>query len=319
MNNGTLFDEPSQLEEVKRKVSPKNSLNNLTGAEWVYNTNSIESLESTEEERELNKFIIELLETRFSTKGKESYAHQIRKKHPSPKPPQLMERLVRFFSKSDELVFDPFVGVGGTLLGASLSGRRAIGLEISNEYADIYHHASNHLFLEPQKIILEDARKLAEIPELANIEFDLILSDPPYGNMMARKKTGEAVKKKLSTSPTPFTNLDEDIGNLPLDEFLVVLKEIMAAAVGKLRDKRYLVLFTKDFQPKPDYHGMLHFDIVRTLSDIDGLSYKGMKIWFDKSVNLYPYGYPYAYVGNQLHQYILIFRKELPKTKKRKS
>ena len=32
---------------------------------------------------------------------------------------------------------------------------------------------------------------------------------------------------------------------------------------------------------------------------------------YDKSINLFPYGYPYAYVGNQLHQYILIFRKEL--------
>ena len=95
------------------KVSDKNSLNDLTGKEWLYNTNSIESFESEKWERELNKFIIDLIETRYSTKGEDSFAHHIRKEHPTPKPPQLMERLVRFFSKKNELVFDPFMGVGG--------------------------------------------------------------------------------------------------------------------------------------------------------------------------------------------------------------
>ena len=39
------------------------------------------------------------------------------------------------------------------------------------------------------------------------------------------------------------------------------------------------------------------------------IEYRGMKIWSDESINLYPYGYPYAFSMNQLHQYILIFRK----------
>ena len=62
-----------------------------------------------EDEREFNRFVVELIESRFSTNGKNSYAHHIRKIHPSPKPPQLMEKLIRFFSKENELVFDPKV------------------------------------------------------------------------------------------------------------------------------------------------------------------------------------------------------------------
>ena len=31
----------------------------------------------------------------------------------------------------------------------------------------------------------------------------------------------------------------------------------------------------------------------------------------DESINLYPYGYPHSFVSNQLHQYIMIFRKKL--------
>ena len=293
------------------KVSDKNSLNDLTGKEWLYNTNSIESFESEKWERELNKFIIELIETRYSTKGEESFAHHIRKEHPTPKPPQLMERLVRFFSKKNELVFDPFMGVGGTLLASSISERKSVGIDLSKRYVEIYKETNEYLKLNEQHCIVGDSKKINDIKFLKNKTFDLILTDPPYGNMMTRTKTGESGRKKKSNNPTPFTMNSDDIGNLEIVDFLVELKYIINESVKKLKNKRYLVLFTKDFQPKPHYDGMLHSDIVKTLTTIDGLFYKGMKIWFDKSMNLFPYGYPYAYVGNQLHQYILIFRKEI--------
>jgi len=302
-------------EDIKEKKVLNNSLNNLNGKEWVFSTNSIESFTSTEDEREFNKFLVELIESRFSTNGKGSYAHHIRKVHPSPKPPQLIEKLIRFFSKENELVFDPFCGVGGTLLGASLCNRKAIGIDLNNEYLKIYYEANDFLQLKIQKTYNLNSKFLNEIEDLKNVEFDLILTDPPYGDMMSRKKTGESAKKKTDTSPTPFTNSSEDIGNLGLNDFLRELKDIINISFSKLRNKRYILLFIKDLQPKPDYHGMLHFDIMKKLIEIDGLYYKGMKIWYDKTINLYPYGYPYAYVGNQLHQYILIFRKELKNKK----
>lgn len=295
----------------KKKLSPKNSLNNLDGREWTFNTNSIESFATKDDERELNKFLIELIETKFTTSGKEGYAHKIRKIHPSPKPPQLMERLINFFSKENELIFDPFCGVGGTLLGAALCGRRAIGIDLSEKYIEIYKEAALHLELPIFKTYVKNSKYIDQIKELNKIQFDLILTDPPYGNMMSRKKTGEANKKKKNNSPTPFTASNEDIGNLDLDGFLIALKDIISISFERLRNKRYILIFTKDFQPKEDYHGMLHYDIMNVLTSIEGLKYKGMKIWYDKTINLYPYGYPYAYVGNQLHQYILIFRKDI--------
>jgi len=311
----TLFDN-SEVRKVKKELI--NPLNNLNGKEWVFSTSSIESFVSTEDEREFNRFIVELIESRFSTNGRNSYAHHIRKLHPSPKPPQLMEKLIRFFSKENELVFDPFCGVGGTLLGASICNRRAIGIDLNEIYLQIYEEASKYLNLPMEKTYNLNSKYLNEIEALNNVEFDLILTDPPYGNMMARKKTGEAVKKKTDTSPTPFTNSIEDIGNLDLSEFLLELKEIIELSFEKLKNKRYILLFIKDLQPKPEYHGMLHFDIMKKMTEIEGLFFKGMKIWYDKTINLYPYGYPYAYVGNQLHQYILIFRKELKNTKVQK-
>lgn len=296
-----------------KEIAKGNSLNNLTGKEWIFNTNSIESIFSTEDEREFNKFLVEFIETRFSTSGTESYAHNIRKIHPSPKPPQLIERLIKFFSKKNETVFDPFCGVGGTLIGAELSKRKSIGIELNKEYLEVYKLACNSLNISQGMIFNANSKDLEEINELKDVEFDLILTDPPYGNMMSREKTGDAIKKKNSCKPTPFTDSCEDLGNMNIEEFLISLKEIVELSTNKLRDKRYLLVFIKDLQPKREYHGMLHYDVMNKILEIDDLQYKGLKIWYDKSINLYPYGYPYAYVGNQLHQYILIFRKESKK------
>ncbi len=288
----------------------RNKLNNLTGKEWVYRTNSIEPVQSTEQDMELYKFIMEVWETKYSTRGKEGFSHKLRSKHPSPKPPQLMKKLIEFFTKENGWILDPFMGVGGTLLGASLTNRNAVGIDLSKEYIDIYKQVCQKEGLREQITIVGNSKKIDDIPQVTQRTFDLILTDPPYGNMMIKRKTGEAVKKKKNTAPTPFTNNSEDIGNKPLSIFLEELKEIIWKSFKYLRNKGYLLVFTKDFQPNDKYFGMLHSDIVNKLIEIDQLKFKGYKIWYDKTVNLYPYGYPFAYISNQLHQFILVFRKE---------
>ena len=45
-------------------------------------------------------------------------------------------------------------------------------------------------------------------------------------------------------------------------------------------------------------------------NEIENIQYKGLKIWADQTSKLFPYGYPFSFVANQIHQYILIFRKE---------
>ena len=72
----------------------------------------------------------------------------------------------------------------------------------------------------------------------------------------------------------------------------------------------YIVIFIKDLQPAKKEINLLHANIIQKLNEIPTLAYKGLKIWEDKSAKLFPYGYPFSFVANQVHQYILIFRKE---------
>jgi hypothetical protein len=120
---------------------------------------------------------------------------------------------------------------------------------------------------------------------------------------------GEKRKRTGSSSATPFTSSPLDLGNLPYDHFLDELTAILAASVDVLKPSGYLVLFAKDLQPTPTHHGLLHADLVIRLAALPNLAYRGCKIWYDQTPRLYPFGYPYRFVANQLHQYILVFQK----------
>jgi site-specific DNA-methyltransferase (adenine-specific) len=62
--------------------------------------------------------------------------------HPSQKPEALLRELVVLVSKVGDVVLDPFMGSGTTLVAAKRRGRHAIGIEIEERYCEI---AANRL------------------------------------------------------------------------------------------------------------------------------------------------------------------------------
>ena len=118
-----------------------------------------------------------------------------------------------------------------------------------------------------------------------------------------KKKTGVAVA-------TPFTDHDTDLGNMDREIFFDSLKEIIEKSATYLKPKGYIAVFVKDLQPKNGEHNMLHCSITTKILEIPNITFRGYKIWYDATQKLYPFGYPHAFVANQFHQFIMIFRKE---------
>ncbi|MFN7926647.1 MAG: site-specific DNA-methyltransferase [Blastocatellia bacterium] len=56
------------------------------------------------------------------------------KNHPATFPLELPSWFIRLFTKSDDLVLDPFMGSGTTAEAATRTGRHYLGIEISSEY-----------------------------------------------------------------------------------------------------------------------------------------------------------------------------------------
>jgi len=58
-----------------------------------------------------------------------------RRNHPAEKPIDLLEKIIS--KHQEELVFDPFMGVGSTIIAAKNCGKDYLGIEISSEYIKI--------------------------------------------------------------------------------------------------------------------------------------------------------------------------------------
>ena len=289
-SNGEQKDGVKEKIYYLKSVNPQNKLNDLSGSEWIFFLNSVEV-------------------THYSTKGADGFAHHLRGKHPSPKPPQLMKKFVDFFTKEGQVVFDPFMGVGGTLIACSLSNRKGVGIDLSKNYIDLYKKVCKELGVVEQTAIVGNSLELDKLlPK--NTKFDFILTDPPYGEMLSKKRTGQKKKKTGVAVATPFTNRETDLGNMERENFLESLKNVIAKSAEYLKPKGYIAVFVKDLQPNGNGHNMLHCYITSKLLEIPDISFKGYKIWYDATQKLYPFGYPHAFVANQFHQFIMIFRRE---------
>lgn len=84
------------------------------------------------------------------------------KLHPTQKPVELLERLIKIFTDPGEVVIDPVAGSGSTLIAAENTGRKGFGFEIKK---DFYRAAT--------KWIDENKKKRDEIKEFGFAKTEL--------------------------------------------------------------------------------------------------------------------------------------------------
>ena len=293
---------------------PANALNELTGEEWLYFTKSV-----------------------LTTAYPSELGHAARKAHGANKPPRLMARLIEFFSKTGDLVLDPFAGVGGTLLGAAIARgpRRAIGIELDPRWAAIYERLVPDLLgerdglgpvladlgqadpgqprrFDPSGAEMRIGYALTMLPTMAADSIDLVATDPPYNVQLPLTMAGGALAETHANRRTDYAmigDLDADLANSPdYATFLDRMEIVLGESCRVLRDRRYALVIVRDAYQDGRY--------VFTGSDLAaraarvGLVPKGDLIWYQAGSRLRPYGYPRAFVPNIVHQHILVFRKE---------
>ena len=259
--------------------SDKNKLNDLTGSEWKFATKSV-----------INKqYPINM-------------QHKLRSEHGGQKPPELCADLIKIFTKEGMNVLDPFMGVGGTLLGASIVNREAFGIDLNQRWIDIYKEVVRLENIKEQKTECGDS--LVVLDKLKNESFDFILTDVPYWNMDALEKTRN---KKVKQSK--LNNFENETEEQSKKEWLNLMKKILSKSVKKLKKGKYMAVFIGDMYRNSQYH-CLSGELALKLSEIKGLTMKANIVWYDVSKSLHVFGYPAAYVPSMIHQNILIFRRD---------
>lgn len=268
-----------------------NRLNDLTGKEWVYSTRSV-----------INKSY------------PPSFQHRLRSEHGGQKPPELCAELIRTFTKEGQRVLDPFMGVGGTLLGASLANRQAVGVELNPRWIEIYQEVCRLEGIAPHETHCGDSRQL--LAGMAPDSFDFILTDVPYWDMDQRRRSkgqfkragGQAAEKRPSKlSPFQPEAAVGVTGYSGKQEWLAMLGEVFTEAMRLLKPKGYMAVFIGDMYHSGRYH-MLSANLADLLQDL-GLTLKSNLIWYDVAKRLHVYGYLYEFIPSMTHQNILILRK----------
>ncbi len=281
--------------EVKGKkrngAKPVNRLNDLSAKEWIPETVSVWV------QRGLGK----------------SHEHaQIERQHPAPFSFQDVARLIRFFTKAGECVLDPFVGVGSTLKAAAVEGRRGIGIELNKKYADLARIRleteleGDQPFRSEQIVIHSDAR--LAIPKLDENSVKLVVTSPPYWNILHKEDHKARQERVAHGLDTRYSNNAADLGNIKTyPEFLGVLSDTLALTRSCLVEGGHLCIVVGDFRQKSQYV-MFHADIAEEMQK-RGFTLKGITVLYQRHKRIFPYGFPYSYVPNLHHQYIVILAK----------
>lgn len=311
---------------------PRNRLNDLTNRQWLIETKSFwlsraQGLPSPAAEC-LTEFVTWLTETREPAEIEavlgqldESFVYSrtpprsaLKALHPATFSEADIERLLGLFTKPGEMVLDPFLGSGSALVACARAGRRGVGVELSEQWAEV---ARQRLVTEaPEgdlRVLTGDARQV--LPELEPESVDFVVTSPPYWSILTKEAGMKATAERTSRGlPTQYSTAEADLGNMQSYEaFLGELSEVFAACNRLLRPGRYMAIVVSDFRHGPRFH-LFHADLAAAVEAV-GPVLKGLTILAQDSKNLYPFAIPYAFVSNIHHQYILIFQK--PRLRKR--
>lgn len=270
-------------------VHPKNKLNDLSAPEWISRTVSV--------------FVQKGL-------GKNSDEAQFERQHPAPFSFTDITRFVEFFTKRGQHVLDPFGGVGSTAKACLTTGRNVTSVELSAQFSAVAadrlsSDMNNQVDEITCRLINKDIRDCA----FQSNEFDLIVTSPPYWGILD-KIDHKAGQERLAHGL--LHNYGENRGDLSkiedYNDFVSELSVILKDLSESVRDGGHAVIIVGDFRHKSRYY-MFHADLARALEASNKWILKGIKIIYQKSKRVFPYGYPYSYVPNLHHQYALILQK----------
>lgn len=235
-------------------------------------------------------------------------------RHPAKFPETLAQQFIEFFTHAGEIVLDPMVGAGSTLVACLRAGRHGIGIELNPEYAALSRQA-----VEDEKASLGKAaeglvadvieRDAADVEHIQLPVIDYVLTSPPYWDMLHARGAETQQRRRDSDLDVTYSTAPADLGNVhDYPEFLDRLSAIYLALRPRLRHNAYMTIIVKNVKKGGRIYP-LAWDLAARLSQAYTL--KDERIWCQDDIRLAPYGLGSAWVSNTFHHYCLQFRNNI--------
>jgi excisionase family DNA binding protein len=306
-----IVGEPENLyfetkEKEKEEKKSKLGFNGLTPSEWALLSKNV-----INEDDILNPVWNDLSSPR----------NKYQLEHGAVYPVKLAERLIKMYSAEDDIIFDPFLGIGTTLIAAQGLNRYAIGTELNPKFASIAQQWLNDVqdfFANDKyyKIINDDCRNM--LKHIGKEKIQLTVTSPPYADFIQKSlKDRETVHKtsiikhENNSTIKQYSQSENDFGNLPYKEFLQEIKKVLQDNLELTKAGGYSCWVVKDYRDTKNKIPYIpfHSDLA-IVGQEAGWLYQDLIVWDQTGQRrLVLLGYPSVFYVNQNCSFIVVFKK----------
>ncbi|MFC1562854.1 DNA methyltransferase [candidate division KSB1 bacterium] len=238
--------------------------------------------------------------------------------HPAVFPISLPKKCIQLFTHKGELVLDPFLGIGTTIIAAQDLERNAVGFDINKKYIDFTKERVAQLGL----IFGDDIKHIAICDDAINIPkyinentVALSVTSPPYANMLNHKRLNKSIRGNLRINKhykkvQQYSNNPRDLGTMKPNEYAEALAEIYKGILPLLKPKAHCIINLNDLWEN-NHRYPTHSYVIEEMEKV-GYELRNIIIWDKRNLvnRVGIYGWPSNYITlSTTFEYIIDFWK----------
>ncbi|MFQ5874039.1 MAG: DNA methyltransferase [Dehalococcoidia bacterium] len=241
--------------------------------------------------------------------------------HPATFPISLARRVIDLFTHKGEVVLDPFVGSGTTLLTAQDAHRNAVGFDLHDRYIQLAQKRLRNDSSEPlfnnskQFAVCDDARNASQYLQSETVK--LIFTSPPYANLLNRPRLNKSRRTRDRKNGQylrveQYSQDPRDLGLLQLEPYCSEMAAIFQTLLPLLKPGAHCVIDIPDMWWE-DQRVTLHIGLVEALRSV-GYELRNIIIWDRTNIvnRIGIFGWPSNYITmGTTFEYLLDFRRPL--------
>lgn len=238
--------------------------------------------------------------------------------HPAVFPIALPQKCIELFTHKGELVVDPFVGIGTTLIAARDLDRNAVGFDLNKKYIDYTKKrlAQSKLNFETetkQIAVCDDAINIPKYLEKETVA--LCVTSPPYANMLNHRRLNKSIRGDLRKNKhylkiQQYSGDPRDLGIMRPKEYTKALAEIYKGILPLLKPRAHCIININDLWENNRRYPT-HSYIIEAMEKV-GYELRNIIIWDKRKLvnRVGIYGWPSNYITlSTTFEYIIDFWK----------
>ena len=279
------FTKPLKIEHSRTCDCPPNHMNCLTAKEWIKNQLGV---------------------WQFFYEGRDVRDKEL---HPATFPIDLAKRAIALYTHRGELVIDPFIGSGTTLVAARDLDRNCVGFDLHQKYIDLCNERLSQITLattSQQLAVPSDAREIADYLEPNTVSF--VFTSPPYANLLNRKRLnksrrGDLRKNEQFLKVEQYSQDPRDLGTLTPEKYQEAMTEIFGKLRPAVKPGGHVMIDIPDMwwreegRPGGGVRQPLHINVFHALTNA-GYEFRNTIIWDRTNIvnKIGIFGWPSNYI-----------------------